>query len=54
MDTSDDNCAELNTNFNELLIESNEERPFANDEATVQSLIILVESNSSEEDDNGE
>ena len=54
MDDSDDDFAKLNRSFDELLIESDEEEPFVNDEPAVQSLIVLVESDSSENDEDDE
>ncbi|KAK6736929.1 hypothetical protein RB195_019553 [Necator americanus] len=43
--------AKLNRGFDELLAESNDEENLADDEATVQNLIVPVESDSSEDDD---
>ncbi|KAK6732766.1 hypothetical protein RB195_016872 [Necator americanus] len=42
---------ETKTSFDELLIESDEEEPFVDGEATVQNSIVPVESDLSEDDD---
>ena len=51
MGGSDDDFAELNRGFDELLIKSDEERHFVDNGTTVQSLIVPVELNSFEDDD---
>ncbi|KAK6755293.1 hypothetical protein RB195_013957 [Necator americanus] len=52
MNESNDDFAELNRSFDELLTESDEAEPFAYDEAAVQNLILPVESDSSENENN--
>ena len=54
MDGSDDNFTELNRSFDELLIESDEEGPFVGDYTAAQSLIVPIESDSSEDEDDDE
>ncbi|KAE9545971.1 hypothetical protein FO519_010817, partial [Halicephalobus sp. NKZ332] len=49
MHVSDDDFVELNTSFDQLLIESDEDGPLSEDEAATQALILPVESDSSED-----
>ena len=54
MNGSDDDFAELNRSFDELLIESDEEGPFVDDDTAPQGLIVPMESDSSEDEDDDE